>query len=252
MAEPTHPLWRTYFIGAYALSWGIFGAVGLTLNAACAPLLLLPRRLERAARVRRVIQLLFADWIKWLHATRLISVEWHGLDSRKLPRRAVYVANHPSLLDATFLLAVLPDALCIFKPRLRGNPCLAPAAIMAGYASADSGVDMIRELAPQVADGNTVLIFPEGTRTDTEKTLNPLKSGFAFIAQRANAPIQILAIRAPRDLCPRGASWWHPPHFPSHVDIFLGGLVPPDPARPVEEVVAEVEARLLRQLETLA
>jgi 1-acyl-sn-glycerol-3-phosphate acyltransferase len=252
MAEPATPLKRTYFVCAYAVSWAMFGAVGLALNAVCALLLLLPRRPERAAQVRRAIRLLFAGWIKWLHATRLIPVVWHGLDRRDLPRRAVYVANHPSLLDATFLLAVLPDALCIFKPKLRGNPCLAPAAIMAGYASGDGGVDMIRELAPQVADGNPVLIFPEGTRTDPDKTLNPLKSGFAFIAQRANAPIQILAIRAPRDLCPRGASWWHPPRFPSQIDIFVGGLVLPDPARTVEEVVAEVQARLLGQLEGLA
>ena len=85
---------------------------------------------------------------------------------------------------------------------------------------------MIRELAPQLADGSTVLIFPEGTRTDADKVLNSLKPGFAFIAQRAGVPIQILAIRAPRDLCPRGAPWWAAPRFPTRVDIYDAGRRP--------------------------
>jgi len=214
-------------------------------------LLFFPRRPGRAAAVRRVIRGLFQAWVKWLHATRLIAVVWHGPGAEALPAPAVYIANHPSLLDATFLLARLPDALCIFKPKLGRNPFLAPAAILAGYVSGDTGVDLIRELAPQVAAGRTVLLFPEGTRTDPNALLNPFKPGFAFIARRADAPIQILAIRASRDLCPRGASWWRLPRFPTQVDIHVDRLIMPDPGRSAEETVAISRRQMLARLESL-
>ena len=243
---------RLYYFLAYAASWAVFGAVGLALNAGCAVLLIFPRRPGRAAAVRRVIRALFAAWVKWLHATRLIAVVWHGPELGALPAPAVYIANHPSLLDATFLLARLPDTLCIFKPKLGRNPFLAPAALMAGYVSGDAGVDLIRELAPQVAAGRTVLLFPEGTRTDSNALLNPFKPGFAFIARRAGAPIQILAIRASHDLCPRGSSWWRLPRFPTRVDIHVDRMIMPDPGRSAEETVAISRRQMLARLESLA
>jgi len=71
----------------------------------------------------------------------------HAVDLRHVARLhpealrgpAVYVANHPGLLDATFILARLPDTICIFKPALIRNPAMGPAAIMAEYASGESG-----------------------------------------------------------------------------------------------------------------
>src|SRR5579859_1101510 len=109
---------RSYFVCMYFLSWAVFGTVGLGLNAFCALLLLLPGRDRRAPAVREIIRRLFTSWVGWLHATRLVIVTWHGPDFATFPRPAVYVANHPGLIDATILLARLPDAICIFKPAL--------------------------------------------------------------------------------------------------------------------------------------
>ncbi len=166
---------RAYFIGAYAASWLLFGAVGLIFNAGCALLLLLPGRARRQAASREAIRHLFAIWVGWLRLTGLVAITWEGAGAARLPRGTVYVANHPGLLDATFLLTRLPDAVCIFKPGLRHSPFLAPAALAAGYLPGDTGVDLVREIAQKVAEGCTVLIFPEGTRTNAGTVLNPCK-----------------------------------------------------------------------------
>ena len=109
---------RIYYVVMYFLFLLIFGAVGLGLNAVCAVLLLLPRRQSRAAAVRETIRRFFGRWAAWMDAAGLVHVTWHGAEPAAWPKPAVFVANHPSLIDATLLLARLPDAICIFKPAL--------------------------------------------------------------------------------------------------------------------------------------
>lgn len=214
---------RLYYFLAGHFSWLVFGSVSLVLNFACAILLVLPGHERRGSATRATIRRLFGAWCAWLHATRLVYVTWNGFTAERLAGPAVYIANHPGLLDATFILARLPDTICIFKPSVINNPALGPAAIMAGYASGDAGVDLIRDVAARVADGRSLLIFPEGTRTLAGVALNPLKPGFALIAARAQVPVRLLLVRAPRDLLPKGWSWWRIPVLPARVEITLLG-----------------------------
>jgi 1-acyl-sn-glycerol-3-phosphate acyltransferase len=241
---------RLYLVSAYVLSWLVFGAVGLALNGVCAVLLLVPGRRARAAAVRRVIHRLFAQWVDWLRLTRLFTITWSGAAIETWPQPAVYVANHPSLIDATLLLARLPNAICIFKPALRRNPFLAPAAIMAGYVSGDAGIDLIHEVAPRVAAGANLLVFPEGTRTRTGLACNPLRPGFALVAQRAGVPVQVLVIQAPRDLLPRGRPLWRLARLPARINIHVGRRLAVDSAPSLRGVVQEVEACFREHLES--
>jgi 1-acyl-sn-glycerol-3-phosphate acyltransferase len=237
-------LLRLYHYPANIVSWMMFAAVGVALNVVCACLLLIRDRARHGAAVRAAIRQLFIAWCAWLHATRLIYVRFHGFTPAALAGSAVYIANHPGLLDATFILSQLPDAICIFKPEIIRNPVLGPAAVMAGYASGRAGVDVIRDVAARLAAGRSLLIFPEGTRTAPDIDLNPLKPGFALIAARARVPIRLIHVRAPRDLVPKGWSWWRAPSFPSHVDITLLGELSPQPG----ETATAVAARAARQL----
>jgi 1-acyl-sn-glycerol-3-phosphate acyltransferase len=152
------------------------------------------------------------------------------------------------LLDATFLLARLPDVVCVFKPAMLRNPFLAPAALMAGHVACATGPEFIRRTVEKVTTGRTLLIFPEGTRTSAHLALNPCKTGFALIAERAEVPVQIVVIRASRDLLPRGRRWWHVPHFPSTVDIYADDRLEPEAHRSARATAAFVEERLTEQL----
>lgn len=214
-------LLRVYHYLANLVSWALFAAVGLSLNLVSAVLMLSRDRKRYGPAVRSAMQRFFSVWCTWLDATRLIHVRFHGFTPDALSGPAVYIANHPSLLDATFILARLPDTICIFKPAIMRNPVLGPGAQMAGYVSGDSGVDLIRDVSRRVAEGRSLLIFPEGTRTVPGTQLNPLKPGFALIASRACVPVRIIIVRSPPDLVPKGWSWWRAPQFPSLVDVTL-------------------------------
>lgn len=239
---------RAYFLSIYALSWVVFGAGGLALNAVCAVLLLLPNRAACGPAVREAIRKLFGAWVAWLHATRVVSVTWRGPGPASWPRPAVVVANHPSLLDATLILSRLPDAICIFKPALLRNPFLAPAAIMAGYPAGGGGIDLIHAAARDVAAGRTLLVFPEGTRTAVGSALGPLKPGFALIARRAGVPIQVLIVRTDGEVLARGRQIWRVPRLPVRFEITVDRTIVPSPERTPGELTAEVRDRFAEWL----
>jgi 1-acyl-sn-glycerol-3-phosphate acyltransferase len=236
---------KAYYMVTYYMSWGLFFSVGFGLNICSLPLLLLPRRESNSQRMRAVIRRLFELWVWWFNTSGVVRVRWRGFDE-PLPIGCVYIANHPTLIDAPLLLARLPDTICIFKPALLRNPVIGPPAIMAGYVAGDPGVDLVREIAEKVALGRSLLVFPEGTRTGPGLTLGPVKPGFALIAARAHAPVQLIVIRSTPDLVTRGRPWWRPPAIqPSTVEITLGRSWEYDPARTPTQLTEEMEQHLL-------
>jgi 1-acyl-sn-glycerol-3-phosphate acyltransferase len=240
---------RLRYAAIYYVSWGVFGSVSLLLNLVCMALMVLPRRGEHGRSVRAAIRRLFAGWLAWLHASRLINVGWRGFEGRELESGTVYVANHPTLIDATIILARLPDAICIFKPALMRNPAIGTAAAMAGYVRGDAGLDLIRAAAAKVAAGQSLLVFPEGTRTAPGTAVGPMKPGFALIAGRAKAPVTLMVIRATPGLVARGSPWWRvSPILPASVEVTLDRTWPHEPGRSATELTRSVEARICEVL----
>lgn len=238
--NPFRKLWLRV---GYYLSWLMFGLGGLILNLGCAPFLLARDRERYGPRARAATRWFFERWLDWMDASGVIEIVWHGFD-RPLPRGVIFAANHPTLLDATFLLARLPDTVCIFKPALLRNPIIAPAALLSGYVSGDGGVDGIRGAADCVASGKSLLIFPEGTRTVESVPLNSLHPGFALIARRASAPIQLIHVAATPLICRKGRPWWQLPPLPARFDFTLGELIPADSGLSPAELTALVAAKL--------
>lgn len=238
------PFRHACLAAGYYFSWVLFGLGGLALNLACAPFLIFRDRERFGPGARRATRWMFDFWLRWMHASGVVEVVFQGFD-RPLPRGVVYVANHPTLVDALFLMARLPDTVCIFKPALLRNPFIAPAALLCGYVSGDAGVDGIRRAAARVATGCSLLVFPEGTRTDPGVSLNPLHPGFTLIARRANAPVQLIHVRCSPLLGRKGHPWWRLPPLPARAEFTLGPLIGVDhPASNAE--LSEHVANLLR------
>lgn len=222
-----NPLRKAWLAVAYYLSWLLFGLGGLALNLACAPFLLARDRERFGPRARSATRWMFDFWLQWMSVSGVVEIIWHGFET-PLPRGVVYAANHPSLVDAPFLLARLPDTVCIFKPALLRNPLIAPAALLCGYVSGDAGVDGIRAAANCVASGRSLLVFPEGTRTVDGHSLNALHPGFALIANRAGAAVQLIHVRSSPLMARKGHPWWKLPPLPGRFEFTLGELIPAD------------------------
>ncbi len=218
---------RGYLVICYWLSWVAFSGVTLALNFACWPWLWAAGRPGAGRRMRRIIRRLFDFWVRWFHACGVLRLDWGDLPP-VLPAGVVYAANHPSILDATFLLSRVEDAICITKPALLRNPLVGPAARLGGYVSGESMIDVVRDAAEALRAGCALVVFPEGTRTEVGQTCGELKPGFALIALRAGVPVQLIHLEVSRGVGERGRRWWKPPaELPARYSVRLGARCEP-------------------------
>ncbi len=236
---------KNYYVLTYLMSWGFFFAGGICLNLLSLPLFLLPRREAYGPAMRAVIRRLFELWAWWFNTSGVVRIRWHGF-TEPLAGGTIFIANHPTLIDAPLLLSRLPGTICIFKPALIRNPAIGPPAIMAGYVAGEPGIDLVRTIAEKIALGRSLLVFPEGTRTDPRLVLGSFKPGFALIAARAHAPVQLVIVRSTPELVTRGRAWWRAPTIqPSTIEFTLDRRWEYDASRTPTELNEEVENHLL-------
>ena len=233
-------LLRAYQLIAYYVTLLLFAAGGLELSAISLAFGWLPSTEPIERFFQRLIHWHFVAFHAWCDVFALVRVRYEGFE--RIPAGGVVlVGNHVSLIDITCLLARVPEAVCVFNPAIRRNPVLGAAARRAGYLGNDGGPDLVRTAANKVAAGNPLVIFPEGTRAPSPHTPLPFKAGFALIARRAHAPIQLVRIMTDSDLLTKGRAWWRLPRFPAHVVVTAGPLIPADSAGSAADLAAQVE-----------
>jgi 1-acyl-sn-glycerol-3-phosphate acyltransferase len=207
-----------------------FGLLGLFYLAVVVPLVLAtcrdaPRRRQAAREWSHQLLKLTIDAACTL---RLIVLDTRDLD--RLPSGALIVANHPTLIDAFFFMGRVRDVVPIAKRALLANWTVGPAIRLSDYVINDAGLAMVEDCVTRLAQGETLLVFPEGTRTVAGQPL-ALRRGAAQIAVRAGrAPVPV-TIRASGSLLAKGGRWWLAPaqrpsftlvaHPPVALDPFL-------------------------------
>ena len=122
----------------------------------------------------------------------------------------VFMANHASTIDIWALFLAIPRRVrMIAKKQLARIPILG-WVMWAGrfiFIDRQNGVAARRsidEACQRIHNGESVLIFPEGTRT-RDGDLGVFKKGGFHLATKAGVPIVPVALRGTRELMPRGS-----------------------------------------------
>lgn len=194
------------------LCFVVFGAVALFGVCVLLPLLLLVTpRARRASQVRGLASVGFRLLIRMIEGCGLAKIKLEGAETLTTAG-CLLVANHPSYLDAVFLMAYFPHVNCVIKPALLNHPLFFPFARLGGYiaGSEDNPMALVEDCRAAARRGDTILIFPEGTRT-TPGTPMHFRRGTAQIALRAALPIVPVVIVCDPPALTHGHPWYRMP-----------------------------------------
>jgi 1-acyl-sn-glycerol-3-phosphate acyltransferase len=137
-----------------------------------------------------------------------VKVEWRGRLEPDQPY--VIMANHLSSVDIWALFVALPIRIrMIAKKQLSRIPLFGWAMtagrfIFIDRANAIAARRSIEEAKARIRGGQTVVLFPEGTRSRDGK-LGAFKKGGFHLAIDAGVPILPVALKGTRETMPRGS-----------------------------------------------
>ncbi len=203
-------LWRLVGTG---LSFSFFGIGGLVLAVTVFPAinLFIADPVRRVAVAQRTVHSAFRAFVWFMVVTGTIRVDARGVDILRGDRGVLIAANHPSLLDVVLLMSLMDRAQCVVKHEIWNNPFMRGVVKATNYVRNDDDPEkLIAECSKLLAEGNNLIIFPEGSRTVTGQPLN-LQRGFANIAVRAGASIRLVTITCVPPSLRKGEKWYHIP-----------------------------------------
>jgi 1-acyl-sn-glycerol-3-phosphate acyltransferase len=198
-----------------------FGVLGLAFTCLCAVLyLLLPRQVGMRFG-RHAVGFLFRTYLAMLQSTGLLRVDARALDALRYEPGVIIAPNHPCLLDAMLVISRIPQVGCIMKADIWDNPVLGGGARLVAYIGNDSPRKMVRRAIQELKAGQALLVFPEGTRTESGR-LNRFRGGFALMAKRARAPVQTVFIETNSAFLSKGWPLLRKPALPLEYRVRLG------------------------------
>jgi 1-acyl-sn-glycerol-3-phosphate acyltransferase len=205
-----------------AVSFLVFGVGAAVVGAVLLPLVRLApaARDAKRMRARAVLRLSLRFFIGLMNQLRGLTYEFHGVERLGRPGQLV-VANHPSLIDVVFLLAFIRGANCVVKQGLWRNPLTRSAVVLAEFITNDPTAAMIETAAVALRRGETLIIFPEGTRT-TPGQAPVFHRGAANVALRAARSVTPVYIRCEPTTLTKAEPWYRIPSRRPHFSLIVG------------------------------
>lgn len=210
------PSMRSVANAGHAVGWTVF------MCSVAVPLYSVTRDRPQFQKLQRV-------WADGLVRGWGLDVQAHGAEQLDPRGTYVFMANHLSHVDIVALFVALPVHVgFLAKKELRRVPFLAQAMVAGGHVFIDrkertSALSVMSEAARDVANGASLVVFPEGTR-GFEEHIQPFKRGGFHLARQAGVPVVPVGIRGARKVLGREDYLIRP----GRLDVHIGAPVRAD------------------------
>src|SRR6202171_5886737 len=150
-----------------------------------------------------------------------LNLRVHVSENVRVGQPYIFASNHVSWFDVPSLAKILPRNKFVAKSELFKVPIFGPAMRAVGMIeiqrenrkAAFGAYDVAAE---RIRSGNSVVVFPEGTRGHAYP-LRPFKKGPFVLAIAAGVPIVPIIVHGTIEIMPKGSLWVKP----GTVDIHL-------------------------------
>jgi len=199
--------WRIFATG---LLFVIFGVSGLLITTVLVPILFFTSDSDGRRKFgKRLLKKAFQSFLWGMQLLGVMELQTKNID-RLQSGGCLVLANHPTLIDAVILIALIENPSGIIKSRLFNNPSMYGLAKISGLMRNVEGPELIRKAIESISNGDNLIIFPEGTRT---KVLGEVvfKQGAAYIAIKGGFNITPVLIVTSEPVLRKDHSWYKVP-----------------------------------------
>ncbi|CAG0972164.1 1-acyl-sn-glycerol-3-phosphate acyltransferase [Myxococcaceae bacterium] len=147
----------------------------------------------------------WASLYTWTNPAWPVTVE--GRERIRDDRAYVIVVNHQSLLDILVLFRLFRHFKWVSKVENFRIPCIGWNMTLNRYielrrGDRESVIRMLAACEKTIADGSSIMMFPEGTRS-VDGRLRPFKAGAFEIAKKTRVPIIPIVLTGTGDALPK-------------------------------------------------
>ncbi len=199
---------RTVPVTFYSLlitihAYGLFLAGCVLLTSLAIPVFyLLPLKKEKREAI--------FHYLIWL-CCRLIILLGLGVqldkrmpDPKVFEKPSVIIANHQSFIDILLLLSLSPKLIMVTKDWVWNSPVFGRIVRMAGFFPASAGSEKgVEQFEKMIEKGYSIVIFPEGTRSNNGKVKRFHKGAF-LAAEQLKLDIVPVILHGTGDRIPKG------------------------------------------------
>lgn len=200
-------------VSGTALSLVIIYCCGLIICLLIIPLLSLcsSSKIATKRKTQALIQSACKYYLKLLQSLKLIEITLLNPEAIPVERASLIVANHPTLLDVIIILALVPRLNLVAKDTLWEKPWLKGILTALECIKNDPFEDpheFIRKCSLTIQEGDSLLIFPEGTRSPP-RGLGRFHRSAAAIAIEGQHQILPIYIEASPPILTKEQPWYH-------------------------------------------
>lgn len=172
-------------------------------------------------------------WLIWAFSKLYLRISFpfhkktinpHGEDFSK---PSVVISNHQSHIDTPNMFALTPKLIILTKAWVYNFPFYRLICWMADFFPVTTGVEeLLPKLKERIDNGYQIAIFPEGSRSKTEKVRRFHKGAF-YIAEQLGVDIVPVYLQGTGRFLRKESFWGKS----NDLVVKIGGRIPPDDAR---------------------
>jgi 1-acyl-sn-glycerol-3-phosphate acyltransferase len=150
-----------------------------------------------------------------------VKVRVHGMENLRSGEPYIFTSNHVSWFDIPALAKILPRYKFVakaelFKVPIFGHGMRAVGMVEIQRENRKAAFGAYDVAAEKIRSGNSVVVFPEGTR-GRAYPLRPFKKGPFVLAIAAGVPIVPVIVHGTIEIMPKGSLWVHPGTIDVHL-----------------------------------